>query len=183
MANFKLNYNETGDKYTVQVEGARLRFKNFSGRPTQFNKDGGIRTVCMDVDNEELYLKMKDDGWRFRTMKRPDGSGYADAFEEFDNGRVAVPYTELKLNFNSNRPPKVYLHQGEQDKKGTLIPESAIDELDYAYITSAKMVINPSYWESINGSGCKGYINILHAYIEPDPFMEDDDEDDEVPFA
>lgn len=183
MAEFIVKTSEDGKRYTLQVRGARLRFKNFGGRPTQFVPEGGIRTVNMDVDDPDVFEMLANDDWRFRTPKRPDGT-YADPFEELEDGRISIPHTQLKLNFRSERPPKVYLHNGDDDRRGTLLNEDAVGELDYAYISKANLVVNPYHWESAGGSGTKGYINILHAYIEEDPFAEPDidDVEDEVPF-
>ena len=61
--------------------------------------------------------------------------------------------------------------------------EDTIDTLDASYLTDVKMVINPSYWDNTNGTGTKGYINVLHATIDDDPFESDYMDDEEaVPF-
>ena len=187
MAQFEIMKGD-GDYYNLKVSGARLIFKNFSGKGSEFNAEGS-RNVCMVVDNEQIYDILLKDGWRFRTQKREDGS-YAEPFEELANGRVAFPYTQLRLNYASQRPPKVYLHTSA-NRHGDLLNEATVSELDYAYITDAKLLINPSHWEVRGERGTKGYINVMHVTIEDDPFAADypaddielDSEEDIVPFS
>ena len=182
MAEFTFNEFDNG-KYTLKVTGARLLFKNFTGREDKFGNSS--KRVSLEVDKELVYERLKEDGWIFKTRKRDfndDSKGYADPFEELPDGRIAYPRTELKLNYHSERPPKVFLHSSG-NKHGTLMNETSVGELDYAYLNDVKLLINPSYWETTTGSGTKGYINVMHATIDDDPFAGDyEDNEDESPF-
>lgn len=189
MAEYTINKFDNG-RYNLKVTGAKLHFKNFAGREDDHGNSS--KRVSLEIDNEQIYEFLKEDGWRFRTRKRDyddDSKGYAEPFEELPKGEVAYPMTELKLNYHSERPPKVYLHSSE-NRRGTLMNETTVGRLDRAYLTDVKLLINPYYWETASGSGTKGYINVMHVTMDDDdPFAgdyEDDlpieSEDDVVPF-
>lgn len=169
MAEFTKLDRAYGKGYDLKVEGAQLIFKNFSGREDPWGNCD--KTVNLVVDDEEIYHFLAADGWNFKTRKDPDG-GFYEPFSEHDD-QIEYPRTTLKIAYrdrNGNekeRKPQVYLVT-DRNPKGTLLDEETINELDYAYIINADLVISPYY----HGDNTKGYINLMYATIEDNPFAD-----------
>ena len=168
------------DTYTLQVRDARLKYKNFKGEGNEMNREGN-RTVNLVIDDPEVFQFLLEDGWRFRTPWRDYNNkdlGYAEPFEELADGRVAYPHTQLRVNFDAKRPPKVFLHTSV-NPSGMLLTEDNIEELDDAWLKDIKVSVNPSSWSVRGESGKKGYLNVMHCtLVEDDPFAEDYSSDD-----
>ena len=75
------------------LEGFRIGYKNFSGKPDQFNREGD-RNFVVFLDEETADILEKD-GWN---VKRPKPSPDPEVVRE--------PYLPIKVNFNG-RPPTV----------------------------------------------------------------------------
>lgn len=162
--------NDTG-RYTLHIRDARLLFKNFGGRPTRFNTEGGKRTTGIEIDDPAACQKLIDDGWNVKCRKNPDTGEMYAPFEELEDGTVVIPYINVNLRYHhvpgeENRDPKVYLHTSLDDERGTLLGEDNLAELDYVNIVSNYIRLRPSM-------NFVGYINELDAWIEPDPVMDD----------
>lgn len=189
MADFTIKDNG-GGKYILQVRDAKLKYSNFAGK--EIKKNGqimnreGDRNTCLILDNEEIYEFLAKDGFNIKTAKREDGSFY-EPFEELPNGTVILPYIKIKVNYDAYRPPKVFLHTS-RNRRGALLTENTIDQLDGVPLMEIKLMINPSDWEVNGKTGRTGYINLMHVTIDDDPFAEDyiddidDVEDEDIPF-
>lgn len=162
--------NNTG-RYTLHVKDARLIFKNFGGRPTKFNSEGGKRGTGLEIDDPAACQKLIDDGWNVKCRKDRETGVMYEPFEELEDGSVVIPFVNLVIRYHhdgdDSRDPKVYLHTSEDDVRGTLLNEAALNELDYVNIKKCIIRIRPSV-------NFVGYINQLDAWIEPNPVMDDD---------
>ena len=54
-------------KENITIEGARIVFRNFSGKEGRFNPPGK-KNFCVLLDNE-LASNLKDDGWNVKWLK------------------------------------------------------------------------------------------------------------------
>ncbi len=153
------------DSKILKIEGARIIFRNFSGKKTDFNREGD-RNFCLVLD-EKTASTLRKDGWNVKELRPRDPEDDKTYYIQ-----VAVKY--------SNRPPKIYLVAG---KKPTLLDEANISVLDTAEIKNVDITINPYHWEAQGKSGIKAYANTMYVTIEDDPFREkyeelENDEDD-----
>ena len=126
-------------------------FKNFSGKPGQFNAEGD-RNFCV-VLPEDLVPTLEADGWNVKTLASRDE-------DEPDKHFIRV-----KVRFNSNRPPKVVLLSSGGK---TMLDEESIDILDWSDIQSADMSINPYQSEYQGRPHVTGYLKSLYVTIEED---------------
>ena len=152
-------------------------FKNFSGKPGQFNAEGD-RNFCVVIP-DELVPAMEDDGWNIKTLNGRD------------DGDPDKHFIRVKVRFNSNRPPKVVMiSSGGQ----TQLDEESVDVLDWMDILSADMAINPYHSEYQGKPHVTGYLKSLYVTIEEDELDRKyatvpeidmpalSDPDDDIPF-
>lgn len=149
------------------IEGARLIFRNFSGKGDQFNREGD-RNFNVIIDDEMVAQKLAEAGWNIKI--RPPR-------EEGDEALYRLP---VKVNFNSDFPPKIWLITRSAK---TLMNDETVGNLDYAEIKTVDLIITPYFWEVNGKSGVKAYLKTMYVTLEEDVFAEKyARKDDEVPF-
>lgn len=135
---------------TFQVDNAQLIFRNFSGRETDFNREGDRNfAVILDEDTAKVMLK---DGWNVKYLaSREDGD-------------PDTPYISVSVSFK-NRPPRVVMvsSAGKTD-----LTKDSVGVLDWADIRQADLICNAYAWEVGGKSGIKAYLKTLVVTIEED---------------
>lgn len=142
--------NEKATAKTVKVEGARIIFRNFSGRPSQFNREGD-RNFGL-VLTPEVAEQMLADGWNVRTL------------DPREDGDEATPYVGVTVNF-ANRPPRVVMLTSTTR---TQLNESSVEVLDYAEIENVDVIIRGYDWEVNGKTGTKAYLQTAFITIVED---------------
>lgn len=154
---------------TLNIENAHIMFKNFSGKGSQFNREGD-RNFCVRIDDADLARSLRNEGWNVKQLRPRD---------EDEEGTY---YLQVKVSFKVS-PPRVYMIAG---KKKTLLDEEAINSLDYAEIQSADVIITPYNWEINGKKGVKAYLKIAYITIEQDAFAakyaEEEGPEEDIPF-
>lgn len=123
----------------LQIDDARIIFRNFRGEGGRFNKEGD-RNFAVVIPNQEMAESLLNDtnqygaGWNVK-IKAPR--------EEGDDPFIYLP---VKVKFN-NRGPVIYLESGSNRIRLTEDTISMLDEID---ILSVDMDIRP-YDDEING--------------------------------
>lgn len=151
----------------LNVENARIIFRNFAGKESKFNPQGK-RNFCLLLDSDIAEV-LKDQGWNVKVL--------APRNEEDD----PQPYIQVAVAFE-NYPPNVYLISGN---KKTKLDEDSISVLDYAEIENVDLIVNPSRWEVSGKTGVKAYLKNMYVTIVENEFEKkyrDLDDDDEPPF-
>ena len=132
-------------------ENCRLIFKNFSGTPSDYNREGD-RNFCVVIEDQEVAKRMKSDGWNVKFLAARDES-------EDD-----LAYLPVAIAFG-NRPPTVVMltHNGR-----TRLDEDMIGMLDYAEIENIDLIVRPYNWERNGKSGVKAYTKSLYVTLKED---------------
>lgn len=156
------------DVPNISIDNAQIRFRNFTGEPTKFDKAGGKRTFSVILD-PEMADKLREDGWNVKSWE-PEG-----ADEPIYHLPVEISYKIY--------PPKVWMISGN---KKTMLQEDTISALQYAEFTKVQLIIRPYCWE-VNGKfGIKAYVKAMYVTIEEDEFEKEyrnfEDDDEEIPF-
>lgn len=152
----------------LEIEGARIIFRNFEGRGSQFNREGD-RNFSVVIDDANLAEKLIEDGWNIR-IKPPREEGD----EPLRYLNVAVKYEPY--------PPHIYMITG---RRKVLLTAESVKELDNADIDYVDVVIRPYNWETATGHGVKAYCKNMYVVCRVDSFAEKyifDNDDPDLPF-
>lgn len=139
----------------LQINNARIVYKNFSGKPSAFNREGD-RNFSLVIPNIEIADVLKDKGWNIK-IKPPR--------EEGDEPFITMP---VKIKFN-DRGPRVYLETGNNLVR---LDEESICCLDNVDIVKVDMDIRPYDWEINGKTGRTAYLQAIKVTQEVDRFCQ-----------
>ena len=148
----KINF---GPKGILQIDEARIIYRNFSGAPSKFNREGD-RNFAVVINDEEIKDALIEEGWNVK-IKAPR--------EEGDDPFMYLP---VKIKFNE-RGPKVYLKSGKATNR---LDEESVDCLDHVDIVSVDMDIRPYDWEVQGKTGRTAYLQSIWVTQEVDRFAD-----------
>lgn len=149
----------------IELEGARIIFRNFSGRGSQYNREGD-RNVGIVLDDRELAERLIDDGWNVRVLAARD------------EGEEPTYWLPTSMKFDPY-PPHIYMVMG---RKKILLDENSVGELDNADIECVDVLIRPYNWEIPSGkSGVKAYIKTMYVVCRQDHFASKYDFSSDMP--
>lgn len=148
---------------SATLEDVQINFRNFAGKPTNFNPNGGKRDFAVFLKPEDA-LQMARDGWNVKQLKVRE------------EGDIPQDYITVKVNYNG-RPPRVVILTS---KGKTPLDEGLIEILDWADILSCDVTIRPYHYD-VNGSqGVSAYLQSIYVKIQEDYL---DQKYDSVPYV
>lgn len=139
-------------------ENCKICSRNFSGKPTQYNKNGGVREFSVMIYDIPFAERLIADGWNVKIYIPRDMSGN-------QNGD-AVGYLNVAVNF-SNIPPRIVMVTSTRQ---TPLDEETVGMLDYAEIQNVDLEIRPYNWEVNGKHGVKAYVKTMYVTIYEDAF-------------
>ena len=139
----------------ITIEGARIGFKNFSGKAGNFNKEGD-RNFCVFLEGD-FAEKLAADGWNVKTLKPRD------------EDEEPQPYLQVKVKYGV-KPPTIYLVKDGKSK--TKLDENELNILDWAEISNVDLIIRPFNWEFNGKTGITAYVDALFVTIVEDKLMQ-----------
>lgn len=138
---------------TLIMENAKIRFRNFAGRPDEYTREGDC-SFALVIEDEDLANKLREDGWNVK-MRLPKEEGDEPWY-----------YLKVKVNFNGI-PPKVV---EVTSRNRVALNEDTVGILDTAELKSVDVEVSPYHWEVGGRSGITAYLKTMYATIEEDPF-------------
>ena len=142
------------DRGIVQIDDARIIYRNFSGVGTKFNREGD-RNFAVIIPNQELADALIEDGWNVK-IKPPR-----------DEDESPFMFLPVKVAFNA-RGPVAYLKSGDSMVK---LDEESINCLDDIDILTVDLDIRPYDWEFNGKTGRSAYLQSICVTQEVDRFM------------
>ena len=137
----------------LEIEDARIIYRNFSGAPSKFNREGD-RNFAVIIPTEELKDELVEAGWNVK-IKPPR--------DDFEDPFMFMP---VKVVFN-NRGPAAYVRSGDSV---TRLNEDTIDMLDEIDISSVDMDLRPYDWEVNGKTGRSAYLQAINVTQNVDRF-------------
>ena len=159
-------------KGILQIDDAKIIFKNFSGRGDKFNREGdrNFSLLIEDPDTADALIK---EGWNVRIK---------DSRDEDEPPFMRLP---VKIKF-TDYGPNVYLITGDRRNE---LDEESISCLDNIDIESVDMDIRPYDWEVNGKTGRTAYLQSIQVIQRVDRFAakytsmtDHNDDDNNVPF-
>jgi len=163
----------------TELDDRDLIFRNFSGRPTDYNPNGGIREFAIAFKNynaefdEEVAKNcdiMAEEGWNIRVKEKgKDGttSYIPGASYDYDNHRI---YMSVKARFD-NYPPDIHIIV-EGKGRDTLYSEEMTSAIDSLTLHNVSVELSPSHWNDRGTDRIKAYLATMWAIAEPNPYEE-----------
>jgi len=130
---------------TIRIEGARIIFRNFEGRPGKFNAVG-----------ERNFAVLHDDGWNVKWL---------DPREDAEEGTERVPFLSVNVKYGMRRTPRVAMISS---RGLTELKEHEVEVIDQVNITNCDMMIRPWPWENNGKKGISAYLQSIYVTIEED---------------
>lgn len=136
----------------LEIEDARLIFKNFAGEPDQYTRKGE-RNVSIVLDEEDAK-RLREDGWnvKSRPMKDEDGEYY---------------FIKVKIRYDGGFPPNIWLCT---KRNKTLLNEETVGMLDRAEIVKADVIVSAYPYEVNGKTGISAYVKTMYVTIAEDRF-------------
>lgn len=160
-------------KNIMQIDDARIIFKNFEGRGDKFNREGD-RNFSLLIEDPNTAEAMKREGWNVKIKEGRDP----------DEG----PFMRLpvKVKF-TDYGPTVYLNSAGNVVK---LNEESIGCLDNIEIETVNMDIRPYDWVVNGRTGRTAYLQSMEVIQRIDRFAarygntrrDEDDYEDRLPF-
>lgn len=140
-------------KDILQIDDARIVYRNFSGTGSKFNREGD-RNFAVVIPDQDVADELVNRGWNVK-IKPPR-----------DEDDMPFMFLPVKIKFNE-RGPKVYLQSGD---KTIELDEESIDCLDDVDILGVDLDIRPYDWEVNGKQGRTAYLQSIHVVQEIDRF-------------
>ena len=139
----------------INIEGATIIWKNFSGERDKFNP--GKRGFSVVIDDAVMADELKQEGWTVK--ERPLQEGADPSEQEWT----------LPVKLNMNRYTQVWLIVGNHK---TLLNEDTVAQLDVVDIVNCDISIRPYEWEMSGRTGITAYVDSMYVTIRENKFAE-----------
>lgn len=139
----------------INIEGAMIIWKNFSGERDKFNP--GKRGFSVVIDDTVMADELRQEGWNVKN--RPLQEGADDSEQEWT----------LPVKLNMNRYTQVWLIVGNHK---TLLDEDTVSQLDVVDIVNCDISIRPYEWEMNGRTGITAYVDSMYVTIRENKFAE-----------
>ena len=139
----------------INIEGAMIIWKNFSGERDKFNP--GKRGFSVVIDDTVMADELRQEG--LNVKDRPLQEGADDSEQEWT----------LPVKLNMNRYTQVWLIVGNHK---TLLDEDTVSQLDVVDIVNCDISIRPYEWEMNGRTGITAYVDSMYVTIRENKFAE-----------
>ena len=140
----------------LEIENARIIFRNFSGIGSKFNREGD-RNFAVIIPTQEQCDELVEAGWNVK-IKPPR-----------EDGDQPFMYLPVKIKYGENgRGPAAYVLSGNNTP--TRLNEDTIGMLDEIDIQNVSLDIRPYDWEVNGKTGRSAYLQAIKVIQNIDRF-------------
>ena len=151
----KINFAARG---VVQIDDARIIYRNFAGAPSKFNREGD-RNFAVVIEDQDIAEALTEKGWNVK-IKPPR--------EEGDEPFMFLP---VKVKFNE-RGARVYLQNSLGGRNRVTLDEDTVGILDNVDIINVDLDIRPYDWDVQGKTGRTAYLQSICVTQEVDRFLD-----------
>lgn len=149
-------------KGILQIDDARIIYRNFSGVGSKFNREGD-RNFSIIIEDQDVADELVKNGWNVKIKPPRDEDGTPCI--EMKNPFMTLP---VKVKFN-DRGPIAYLITGKRKNK---LDEESIGILDNVDILGVDLDLRAYDWEVNGKTGRTAYLQSICVTQEVDRFAE-----------
>ena len=139
----------------LQIDDARIVYRNFAGIGSKFNREGD-RNFAVIIEDQRDAEVLINEGWNVK-IKPPR-----------DEDDEPFMYLPVKIKF-SDRGPSIYLKTGRNINR---LDEHTIGCLDNLDIMGVDLDLRPYDWDVNGKTGRTAYLQSIHVTQEVDRFAE-----------
>ena len=151
--NGEIKMNISFERGILQIEDARIIYRNFAGIGSKYNREGD-RNFAVIIPNQEIADELIADGWAVK-IKPPR-----------DEDESPFMYLLVKVKFN-NRGPAAYVKSGNSVQRLNQDTIGMLDEID---IQSVDMDLRAYDWEVNGKTGRSAYLQAINVIQNIDRF-------------
>lgn len=140
----------------LQIDDARIVYRNFSGEPSKYNREGD-RNFAVVIPNTEMADALTEAGWNVK-VKPPR-----------EEGEEPFMFLQVKVKFNE-RGPAAYLQSGRNMRK---LSEDTIGILDKVDIIGVDLDVRPYHYDVNGKTGISAYLQSIKVIQDVDRFAAD----------
>lgn len=144
-------------KDILQIDDARIVYRNFSGIGSKFNREGD-RNFAVVIDEQETADALLNKGWNVK-IKPPR-----------DEDEDPFMYLPVKVKFNDHGP-NVYLKSGTRQVR---LDEESVSCLDDVDIIGVDLDVRPYDWEVNGKTGRTAYLQSIRVTQDLDRFAAEE---------
>lgn len=149
--------NDRKNTKQLRIENAKLIFKNFQGKRTDYNAEGN-RNFGVIIDDPEFARVLEEEGWKIRKLP-PRGD---------DPESKEILWVKVKVKYGDYPPIATLITSGGKIR----LDEETIGQLDWSRIRTCDVVISPYHYPSFNGNpaGIAAYLKAIYVTVDEDEF-------------
>lgn len=148
-------------KGILQIDDARIIYRNFSGIGSKFNREGD-RNFSIIIEDQDVADELVKNGWNVKIKPPRDKNGNVLSDEP------PFMFLPVKIKFN-DRGPIAYLITGKRKNK---LDEESIGILDNVDILGVDLDLRAYDWEVNGKTGRTAYLQSICVTQEVDRFAE-----------
>lgn len=148
-------------KGILQIDDARIIYRNFSGIGSKFNREGD-RNFSIIIEDQDVADEFVKNGWNVKIKPPRDKNGNVLSDEP------PFMFLPVKIKFN-DRGPIAYLITGKRKNK---LDEESIGILDNVDILGVDLDLRAYDWEVNGKTGRTAYLQSICVTQEVDRFAE-----------
>lgn len=138
----------------LQMDDARIVYRNFSGAPSKYNRDGD-RNFAVIIPTQEMADALIDEGWNVK-IKPPR-----------EDGEDPFMFLPVKIKYTDRGGPNAYLVTGARRNN---LDEDSIACLNDVDIDCVNLDVRPYDWDVNDKTGRTAYLQTIEVIQRVDRF-------------